>query len=102
VEHHALRPSLSNSAVVAVNSATEAAKFLRDVRAKPGHAWTNGFVERLQGTILHEHWRIAFRPRYFRKRFQLQASLNGFLQFCNFERPHQGYRTKGRTPAELF
>ena len=71
-------------------------------RTQPRHAWTNGFVERLQGTILHEHWRIAFRRRYFRKRFQLQASLDGFLQFYNFERPHQGYRTKGRPPAEIF
>jgi transposase InsO family protein len=75
---------------------------VRHTRTKPRHAWTNGFVERLQGTILHEHRRIAFRRRYFRKRFQLQASLDGFLQFYNFERPHQGYRTKGRTPAELF
>ncbi len=71
-------------------------------RTKPRHAWTNGFVERLQRTILHEHGRIAFRRCYFRKRFQLQASLDGFLQFYNFERPHQGYRTKGRTPAEVF
>jgi transposase InsO family protein len=75
---------------------------VRHTRTKPRHAWTNGFGERLQGTILHEHWRIAFRRRYFRKRFQLQASLDGFLQFYNFERPHHGYRTKGRTPAELF
>jgi transposase InsO family protein len=75
---------------------------VRHTRTQPRHAWTNGFVERLQGTILHEHWRIAFRRRYFRRRFQLQASLDGFLQFYNFERPHQGYRTKGRTPAEIF
>jgi transposase InsO family protein len=75
---------------------------VRHTRTKPRHAWTNGYVERLQGTILHEHWRIAFRRRYFRKRFQLQASLDGFLQFYNFDRPHQGYRTKGRTPAEVF
>lgn len=27
---------------------------------------------------------------------------NRFLQFYNFERPHLGYRTKGRTPAEVF
>jgi transposase InsO family protein len=71
-------------------------------RTRPRHAWTNGFVERLQGTILHEHWRVAFRRRYFHKRFQLQASLDGFLQFYNFQRPYQGYRTKGRTPAEIF
>jgi transposase InsO family protein len=75
---------------------------VRHTRTKPRHAWTNGFVERLQGTILHEHWRIAFRRRYFRRRFQLQASLDSFLRFYNFERPHQGYRTKGRTPAEIF
>jgi hypothetical protein len=68
----------------------------------PVPEWTNGFVERLQQTILHEHWRIAFRRRYFRKRFQLQVSLEGFLRFYNFECPHQGYRTKGRTPAEVF
>ena len=23
------------------------------------------FVERLQGTILHEHWRVEFRRHYF-------------------------------------
>ncbi|MGB2982551.1 MAG: IS481 family transposase [Candidatus Bipolaricaulia bacterium] len=75
---------------------------VRHTRTKPRHAWTNGFVERLQGTILHEHWRIAFRRRYFRRRQQLQASLGSFIQFYNFQRPHQGYRTKGRTPAEIF
>ena len=41
---------------------------VRHTRAKPRHAWTNGFVERLQGTILHEHWRIVFHRRYFRRR----------------------------------
>ena len=75
---------------------------VRRTRTKPRHAWTNGFVERLQGTILHEHWRIAFRRRYFRRRHQLQVSLESFLEFYNFQRPHQGYRTKGRTPAEIF
>src|SRR5207247_690088 len=34
---------------------------IRHTRTKPRHAWTNGFVERLQGTILQEHWRVAFR-----------------------------------------
>lgn len=75
---------------------------VRHTRTQPRHAWTNGFVERLQGTILHEHWRIAFRRRYYRRRHQLQSSLASFLEFYNFERPHQGYRTKGRTPAEIF
>ena len=38
---------------------------IRVTRTKPRHAWTNGFVERLQKTILPEHWRIAFRRQYF-------------------------------------
>ena len=36
---------------------------------------------RLQGTILHEHWRVAFRRRYSTSRRQLQESLDAFLLF---------------------
>jgi transposase InsO family protein len=75
---------------------------IRHTRTKPRHAWTNGFVERLQGTILTEHWRVVFRRRYFTSRAQLQHSLDQYLRFYNRERPHQGYRLRGRTPAELF
>jgi len=66
---------------------------IRHTRTKPRHAWTNGFVERLQGTILHEHWRIAFRRRYFRRRFQLQASLLQ-LRASSPGLPHQGSDTR--------
>ena len=67
---------------------------IRVTRTKPRHAWTNGFVERLQKMILHEHWRIAFRRQYFTSRRSLQGSLDRFLQFYNHERPHSslGYR----------
>lgn len=75
---------------------------LRVTRTKPRHAWTNGFVERLQKTILHEHWRIAFRRQYFTGRRALQASLDRFLRFYNHERTHRGYRLNGRTPATVF
>jgi transposase InsO family protein len=75
---------------------------IRVTRTKPRHAWTNGFVERLQKTILHEHWRIAFRRQYFTSRRSLQASLDRFLQFYNHERTHRGYRLNGRTPATVF
>jgi transposase InsO family protein len=75
---------------------------IRVTRTKPRHAWTNGFVERLQKTILHEHWRIAFRRQYFTSRRSLQASLDRFLQFYNHERTHRGYRLRGRTPATVF
>ncbi len=75
---------------------------IRVTRTKPRHAWTNGFVERLQKTILHEHWRIAFRRQYFTSRRSLQGSLDRFLQFYNYERTHRGYRLRGRTPATVF
>ncbi|MHA7838003.1 MAG: integrase core domain-containing protein [bacterium] len=38
---------------------------VRQTRTKPRHPLTNGFVESVQGTLLHEHWRIQFRRRYF-------------------------------------
>ena len=75
---------------------------IRVTRTKPRHAWTNGFVERLQKTILHEHWRIAFRRQYFTGRRALQRALDRFLQFYNYERTHRGYRLNGRTPATVF
>lgn len=75
---------------------------IRHTRTKPRHAWTNGFVERLQGTLLQEHWRIQFRRRYFTRRGQLQQTLEAFVRFYNTQRPHSGYRLRGRTPAALF
>lgn len=74
---------------------------IRHTRTQPHHAWTNGFVERLQQTILHDHWRVEFRRRYFTKLQQLEASLQSYLRFYNHERAHHGYRTKGRTPAQI-
>ena len=74
---------------------------IRHTRTKPRHAWTNGFVERLQQTILHEHWRVAFRRTYFTGRAALHRALQRFMRFYNFERPHHGYRVRGRTPASL-
>jgi transposase InsO family protein len=74
---------------------------IRHTRTKPRHAWTNGFVERLQGTILQELWRVVFRRRYFTSRRALHQALAGFMRYYNTERPHQGYRVRGRTPATL-
>jgi transposase InsO family protein len=75
---------------------------IRHTRTRPRHAWTNGFVERLQGTILTELWRVEFRRRFFTHLRALQAALDRYLEFYNHRRPHTGYRTRGRPPAELF
>ena len=74
---------------------------IRQTRIKPRHAWTNGFVERLQQTILNEHWRVVFRRHYFTSRAALDRTLQTFMRFYNHERPHRGYRVRGQTPATL-
>jgi transposase InsO family protein len=75
---------------------------IRHTRTKPYHAWTNGFVERLHGTILQELWRIEFRRRFFTTVAQMQAALDRYLDFYNHHRAHQGYRTQGHTPGDIF
>lgn len=64
------------------------------------HAWTNGFVERLQGTILHEHWRVAFRRRCFRPPASEVAC--GIPPVLHQGATASGHRTIGYTPAKVF
>ncbi len=71
-------------------------------RTQARHAWTNGFVERLQGTILTEHWRVVFRRTYFTHAAQLERALQRYLRFYNTERTHRGYRLQGQTPGSVF
>ena len=77
---------------------------IRHTRTQPRHAWTNGFVERLQGTILNELWRIEFSragssPGSPPCRSLWIATLTSTTSAI---RPHQGYRTKGRTPGQVL
>lgn len=62
----------------------------------------NGFVERFQGTCLHQHYRIAFRYRFYDDVDTIDADLAAWLRHYNFERPHRGYRLNGRRPADLY
>jgi len=71
-------------------------------RIPPRSPNLNAFVERFQGTVLHLHYRIAFRYRYYLRVGTIDADLQAWLRFYNFERPHRGYRTKGRTPGSIF
>jgi hypothetical protein len=32
----------------------------------------------------------------------MQTALDAYLDFHNHRRSHQGYRTQGRTPGEIF
>jgi transposase InsO family protein len=63
---------------------------------------TNGFAERFHRTVQEEFFGIAFRKTFYESVEQLQQDLDRYLDFCNRERAHQGYRTRGRTPFQAF
>jgi len=63
---------------------------------------TNGFVERMNRTLLDEHFRIKGREKWYETVEEMQADLDEFLHFYNHKRSHQGYRLKGRTPIQAL
>jgi len=63
---------------------------------------TNGFVERMNRTLLDECFRIAGRTTWYLEPEEIQRDLDRFLAYYNLERSHQGYRLKGRTPAQAL
>jgi transposase InsO family protein len=72
---------------------------IRHTRTKPRHAWTNGFVERLQGTILSELWRIEFCRRFFTNIVAMQTALHQYLDFYNMRRPLRATAPAAKHPA---
>ena len=63
---------------------------------------TNGFVERFNGTVLDEFFRIKMRETVYDTVDTLQADLDLWLVHYNTERPHLGYRNQGRRPIETI
>lgn len=63
---------------------------------------TNGFVERMNRTLLDECFRVAGRQTWYITPAEIQRDLDVFLRYYNLERSHQGYRLKGRTPAQAL
>jgi len=61
---------------------------------------TNGFVERFNGTVLDEFFRVAMRQTFYDSVEALQADLDAWLVHYNTERPHLGYRNMGRRPID--
>lgn len=69
-------------------------------RTKVRSPKTNGFVERFNGTVLDEFFRVKMRETFYETVEALQADLDAWLVHYNTERPHLGYRNQGRRPAE--
>jgi transposase InsO family protein len=65
--------------------------------------WTNGYAERLNRTLLEEFYQPALMSKNYAGIKELQADLDKYLYFYNFQRTHQGYRLKGSKPCiKLF
>ena len=63
---------------------------------------TNGFVERMNRTLLDECFRVAGRTTWYVEVSEIQRDLDRFLDYYNLQRSHQGYRLSGRTPAQAL
>ena len=62
----------------------------------------NGFVERFNRTVMNEFFRETFRNKVYGSVEKLQQDLDQSLHYYNNERPHWGYRNKGRRPTETI
>ena len=71
-------------------------------RTKPNSPQTNGFVERFIRTVKEEFFADVRRRKLFESLDELQADLDEWLHYYNFERPHQGYRNLGRRPFDTL
>lgn len=76
--------------------------YIEQRNTKVGNPKTNGFVERFNRTVLDEFSRAAFRKKIYKSVDELQADLDVWLHYYNYERPHRGYRNTGRRPIETF
>lgn len=75
---------------------------IKHKRTKVAHPQTNGFVERFHRTVLDEFFRIAFRTQFYDSVEILQTDLDAWLEEYNTQRPHQGYRNRGRRPMDVI
>ena len=85
-----------------VSKACKIMGYHRDTFYKVRSPRTNGFVERMNRTLLDEHFRIKGRDKWYESAEEIQHDLDAFRDFYNLKRSHQGYRLKGRTPAQAL
>ena len=63
---------------------------------------SNGFVERLNRTLLDEHFRVKGRKKFYESVSEIQKDLDEYLVFYNNKRAHQGRMMNGRTPIMVL
>ena len=74
----------------------------RHIFIRAGRPQSNGYVERVQGTILEECWKPAFARYLIPKYTGLRLDLDRYLRYYNADRAHTGRHTKGKVPAEVI
>jgi transposase InsO family protein len=74
----------------------------RHIFIRAGRPQSNGYVERVQGTILEECWKPAFARYLIPKYTGLRHDLGRYLRFYNRDRTHNGRHTRGRIPEEII
>jgi len=74
----------------------------RHIFIRAGRPQSNGYVERVQGTILEECWKPAFARYLIPKYTGLRLDLERYVRLYNTDRPHRGRHTKGRIPEEVI
>lgn len=75
---------------------------IEHTRIRPRHPQTNGSVERLNQTIKHEFYNVAFRKKLYTALDEIQHDLDDFMNDYNYDRTNQGRYCKGRTPIQTF
>ncbi len=71
-------------------------------KTKAGLPRTNDFVKRFNRTVLDEFFCPAFRKKFYESVEQLQIDLDAWLYHYNHERPHRGYRNRGKRPIDAI
>ena len=71
-------------------------------KTKARHPQTNGICERFHRTILEEFYQIAFRKKLYQTLEELQKDLDGWIEYYNTQRTHQGKKCCGRTPMQTL
>jgi hypothetical protein len=69
-------------------------------RTKVRSPKTNGFVERFQRTAKEEFFELALRETFYESVEALQTDFDAWLAHYNTERPHLGYRNRGKRPLD--
>ena len=59
-------------------------------------------VERFNGTVLEELFRVLGRTKFYESIQEMQNDLDAYVVTYNTQKPHQGRGMNGRTPADVF